>query len=368
MRLAGLQLFGKLDRYVGSLFVGAYATALLLIVGLVEILHLAGNLRFFQDWEDGQGAPTSWILRYCALEAPFLYLQIAPFVTAVAAVFTVSKLLKHNELVACLNAGISARRLLLPLYAAALLVGAAMFVLREAATPSLGPERDRLYEMLNKQTLDPALDSLRLRDIQGNVVLAQSFRPQSERIERLQVIGRRDRVFFLISADAATWQMRPQGGMEWRLDGGQLREEFGDSSVRRDIEWLEGVSFTPDDLLLARKGDKDPLGLSFSEIDQLARRDPDNLEFQTLLHYHLTFPLANLVLVLITLPFLLGRERGRNAEGVVVACLMCVFYFAADFVTRSLGMDGSLSAVWASWGAVLVFGAAGAALTEGMRT
>ena len=368
MRVSGLQLFGKLDRYVGTLFVGAYATSMLLVVGLVEILHIAANLRFFERWDDGSSAPTGWILRYSLLSLPFLYLQVAPFVTTAAALFTVSKLIKHNELVACFNAGVSARRVLLPIYLGALVVAVGMFGLRESATAELGFERDRLADLLSQHTLERSIPSIRLRDVQGTVVVASRFYPERGRIENLQVIGRRGAVFFLISAEAATWEARDGLGGQWRLAGGHVREELGDTSLRREVEWLELVEFTPHDLLLARKGDADPLGLSFTELGELARRDPFNLEYQTLFHYHLTFPLANLVLVLITVPFLLGRERGRNAEGVTLACLLCVFYFAADFITRALGMDGTLSPIWASWSGVLAFGSLGAALTESIHT
>ena len=48
MRIGGMTLFGRLDRYVGGLFLAAYATAFLLIVGLTTIVFLATNLDHFE--------------------------------------------------------------------------------------------------------------------------------------------------------------------------------------------------------------------------------------------------------------------------------------------------------------------------------
>ena len=136
----------------------------------------------------------------------------------------------------------------------------------------------------------------------------------------------------------------------------------------RPIETLTGVSFTPKTVLIAVKGQERAMELSFTEIDELASRDPDNTEYLTLLQYHLTFPLSNIVLLLVALPFLVGRKRGRNIEGLVAGCLLCVLYFSVDFVTRSLGTEGALSPLMASWLPVILFGSLGAVLYDSMRT
>jgi lipopolysaccharide export LptBFGC system permease protein LptF len=136
----------------------------------------------------------------------------------------------------------------------------------------------------------------------------------------------------------------------------------------REIQVLEAVRFTPADVLLAMKGHERPMELSRAELDRLSRRDPDNIAYQTMMQYLLTFPLANLVLLLVALPLMIGRERGRRMEGLIEGCLLCVFYFCADFLTRALGMEGMLSPIMAAWLPVLVFGSLGIVLLESMRT
>jgi lipopolysaccharide export system permease protein len=369
MRIARLQLGGTLDRYIATLFVGAYATSLLLVVGLAVIIDVASNLNYFQPWKNGESASTALIVHYYALNVPFLYLQVAPFVTASAALFTVSKLVKHNELVSGLNAGLSTQRILLPLFAGGALAAAFMFGVRETVTAALGDQRDALHELLDNQRTDRVFKAVWFRDIVGNIVRFDVFRPvqaglDSDQGEGFEVAVQKGPTVTVVSATRASWT-----GSDWKLVDGMLREETGDTSKQRAVDTLGDVlRFTPRDVMLAIKGFERPLELSFTEIGELLRRDPDNREYQTLLQYNITFPLANLVLLLVALPFLVGRERGKSLEGLVIASLMCVMYFAGDFVSRSFGMEGSLTPLLATWLPVLFFGSLGAVLFEGLRT
>lgn len=381
MRFGRLTLGGRLDRYVGALFAASYSTALLLVVGLVVILDLASNLDFFEPWEEGGSAPTLMVLRYYALNLPFLFLQVAPFVTVVAGLFTVVRLGRHNETVAALNAGVSAQRVLLPLVLGGAAAAGLMFWLREASTEHLGPKRDALLFMLEEKSRDRVHEDVWLRDRAGNVVRLGAFRPAVHGpagvvsvVEDVQATVQDRGKWQSIAADEAVWAVREGGrgtareDTTWLLSGG-LIEEVGEEAITpRPIDRLPGIEFTPSDVLVSIKARERPLELSFGEVRELARRDPDNVRYQTLFHYHLTFPLANLVLLLVAVPFVVGQERGRGAEGLAIGCLLCLFYFAADFVTRSWGMEGGLGPVLATWLPVLAFGSLGVVLWDSMRT
>ncbi len=368
-----LRFLGHLDRYVGSLFVASYATALFLVVGLAVIMDLAGNLDFFEPWADGSRVPSALIARYYVLNLPFLYLQVAPFVTVIAALFTASRLVRSNEVVAALAAGISAQRLLLLAFLGSLGAAVLMFFLREACTETFSYRRDALYDMLEEQRSERVLEELWLREGNTAVRLGE-FRPSTgdetpyAEIRDLLVLQREGEIYTEQAAVRATW-VAGQGGPRWLLEDGVLRrEEPGTEPLVRSARYLEGVQFEPQDALLAWRGRERPMELSFSETLALLADDPDNVQLQTLLQYHLTFPLANVVLLLVALPFLLTHRRGAGAEGLTAGILLCVFYFCTDFLTRSLGMEGTFSPMIAAWLPILLFGSLGAALYESMAT
>lgn len=366
-----LPLLGTLDRYVAAHFVSSYATALLLIVGLFWIFDLAGNLDdYLEPWPDGSIAPVSELARYYVLNMPYLFLQVAPFVTLVAGLFTLNRLLRKNEVVAVLAGGVSAHRLLLPVLLGGLVAGAAMFAIREWAQGTIAVPRESLLDRLEHQRVTPEYDSLWLRDLSGSIVRLGTFRPATSRdgapdeVAAFEAILRDAGDVVVVNAPRARWD--PQEGV-WRLQDG-VRHVMGDKNLESTVDVLEGFEFTPDLARTYRRARDNPLELSFSEIGDLMRRDPDNVVYQTLWQYQLTFPLANLVLLLVGLPVMMAHERRRSTDRMVLGGLLCVFYFGVDFVFRNLGLEGDLSPLLASWTPVLLFGSLGVVLFESMRT
>ncbi|MFO1010429.1 MAG: LptF/LptG family permease [Planctomycetota bacterium] len=372
MRGRWLNWGGRIDRYVGSLFLSSYATAFLLVVGLFLILDMASNLDDYLDaWADGTRAPTLLIARYYLLQVPFVFLQVAPFITLVAGLFTVSRLLKHHETIAALAAGVSAHRLLAPIFLMSAGVAAGMFGLREALAFDLANKRDAVRFVLENKKLDRVYPHLWLRDLNGSFVHLTQFRPsvgdppvaEARGIDAIVPSTGQS-----IEAARAVWVER-NGRTGWWLEGGVYREVRPDQTrVERPLQMLEGFDFTPALALSYYRARENPLELSFSEVRELMRRDPDRAVYQTMFQYSLTFPLANLVLLLVGLPILLRHERGKGAEGLAAGCLLCVFYFAVDFVFRNLGLQSSMDPRYAAWLPVLFFGSLGLVLYDSMRT
>lgn len=372
MRFAGLKVGGHLDRYVGSLFLTSYITALLVVVGLFFILDMAGNLdEFLEPWPDGSSTPTVYLARYYVLNLPFLFMQSAPFVTLTGAMFTVSRLMKHNEVSAALSAGVSTHRVMLPIFLGSVAVAGGMFGLRELATSQMARQRDALHYVLEEHSYDRVYENLWLRDETGARVRLGEFRPATgdplrAEIIDLEVTYASGEVITSVEADKATYVQR-EDGQAWALEGGR-RFDVGLEQEETHPEFLEYTEFSPELALTFFRARNQPLDLSFREVRKLAACDPDNVLYQTLLQYHLTFPLANIVLLLVGLPLMMRQERGKGVERLAFGLLLCVFFFGADFIFRNLGMQGALQPMMASWVPVLFFGSLGIVLVDSMRT
>lgn len=374
MRRGRLQVLGRVDRYVLSLFASSYATALMLVVGLYLIMDMASNLdEYVHPFPDGTRPSALSIAQFYALHLPFLFLQVAPFVTLVAGLFTVSKLVRHAEAVAALAAGISAQRLLAPLVVVAALIGATMFGLRELASFELAGKRDALRHLLDKKQTDPVYTNLWLRDGRGNVVHLGRYRPRPAGGGPPEILDFEEHLlqgstWTTTTAARAVWE--PDAAPpRWRLEGGVRHVVVGEGEQRTEAtDSVAGFAFTPRLAQTFQRAREKPDELSFAEAAELGSRDPDNVAYRTLLQYHVTFPLGNLVLVLVGLPLLMRHERGGGARTLGAAFALCVAYFAADFVCRNLGLQGTLDAPLAAWLPVLFFGSLGIVLYDGMRT
>ncbi len=367
-----LAIGGRIDRYVGSAFLWSYATAFLVVVGLVFLIDMAANVDdLLEGQEDGDHQPVGLILRYYVLNLPFLFLQAGPFVTLTAGLFTVTRLLRHSEIAACLSAGISARRVMAPVFFGGVLAALAMFGLREWVARTVIHQRDAVLTMLEDQEHERVFEKLWVRDLAGNVARLGEFRPATgdppvAEIRDLRGTVRQGGRMVSIDAEQAVYAMR-DGREGWRLENG-VRYDGGASRVESAVDWLEEIEFSPAIAVSFHRARTNPLELSFGEARELGRRDPDNVVYQTLMQYHLTFPLANLVLLLVGIPLLMRHERARGVDGLARALLLCVFYFGADFIFRNLGIGGSLDPLLASWTPVLLFGSLGVVLYDSMRS
>lgn len=363
---------GRIDRYVGSAFLWSYATAFLVVVGLVFLIDMAANVDDLLEGNgDGSRQPIGLILRFYALNLPFLFLQSGPFVTLTAGLFTVTRLLRHSEIAACLSAGISARRVMGPVFVGGALAAVAMFGLREWASHTVIHKRDAVLTKLESRESERVFEDLWVRDLAGNVARLDEFRPATGDPPIAEIRGLRGTVrqvgrMVNIDAERAVYTSRGNGE-GWRLVNG-IRYEGGANRAESEVEWLEEIEFSPAVAVSFHRARTNPLELSFSEALELGRRDPDNVVYQTLMQYHLTFPLANLVLLLVGIPLLMRHERARGVEGLARALLLCVFYFGADFIFRNLGIGGSLDPLLAGWTPVLLFGSLGIVLFDSMRS
>jgi lipopolysaccharide export system permease protein len=364
-----LKVGGHLDRYVAKLFAMSYLTAFLLVVGLYVVLDLSVNLdEYLQEQPDGTTPALVTVARYYALQLPFLYLEMSPFVTLVAGLFTAARSVRSNEVVAALGAGVSARRLFAPVLLGAIGLAGGMFALREWATDALSRERDFLRERLLEQRSEVVYENLWVRDASGQRLRVEEYRPALKE-------GRGLLAYFTtnaatVSIDAAVMRdpRREDGRWHWTLDEGFLTHVDAEERRREELRDFDIVDVGPRDFELAERGRKRPLELSFAEAGELRSRDPDNLQYRTVRQYHLTFPLAGLVLLLVGLPFLVGEERGRGVERFAVGVLLCMAYFVVDFVTRTWGINGEIGPLYAAWFPLVLFGSLGLVLFGSMRT
>ncbi len=367
MKRRHLPFMGRMDRYVLSHFIGSYATALFLLLGLFLIMDMASNLDdFLEVAEDGTAPSTSVLAQYYLLKLPFLFLEVAPFITLLAGMFTVNRLLKKNEVTPILSAGISVHRLLVPVFFCGFVLAGSMFFLREVAVAKLADRRDAALYQLEERKAERVLEDVLVHDLSGSTVFLERIMPDANppRYEVLSAVVHQGDTTVHILASAAVWDAKSH---VLRLTDG-IRTIVGDDSIKAEtIETLEGFDFTPE-LALTYRRSKVPLDLSFSEVQDLMSREPEDSAFNTLWHYLLTFPLANVVLLLVGLPVLFQYERGRGTERMALGGLFCIFYFAVDFVFRNLGLDGGLSPILAGWLPILIVGSLGIALTDSIRT
>lgn len=362
----------RLDRYITGYFLSSFCVALVFMIALYTMLDAVGRIDEFvsaarQLPEEYRDSVPGYVFRYYLLSAPYYFLQFAPFITLLAVMFTAVRLAQNNELVPIVSAGVSLFRVVAPLFIGALIVALSMVGIREFVVPRIDDVRDSLRDRLLNQRVDRTYNDILL--VAGkDHVRCQRFSPAQAQIDEMSLISREPGQSTHVNAKVAKYKMGPEG-MGWYLIAGRKTVRKGEQFLPpEDVTFLKGVSFTPEDLYVAYKGKEMAVELSFRQLNQLSLWAPERPDYITLLHYFLTFPLMNLILPLLGLPFVLRFERRGSSEGIGIAFLIFLVYFGIDFYMRGMGNQAILHPMVASWIPVVIFGSLGIILFDATKT
>ncbi|PIE24059.1 MAG: hypothetical protein CSA62_04430 [Planctomycetota bacterium] len=364
--------FDRLDRYVARAMLGSWVICLCFLVGIFVLLDLLQNFDKFQDGlaklppgHDQLGLLN--IPLYYLSFLPFVFLQVAPFVTVLAAMFAVSRLMGASELTPMLFTGRSILRVLRPIFVWALLVAVGMGVVREWVTPKLLLVKDDLQAVLKGQT-DRSYGNLVMMLDERLTAFVDVFNVYEDRIEGLKVYDKREleRPSLITRAAVAKYLEDGAKGSGWYLEGGS-RQRYGETEVE-ELAFTRIKGFEPEDIRKQLKERRELLDLSYSDCLERLERQPELAELSFAFHHFFTFPLANIVLLLLALPFALRFERGSRAERMVSALAICGAYLVSDLVSQNLGARGTLHPVVAGWLPTVLFGSLGLVLFDAVQS
>lgn len=371
-------LGGRLDRYVAGRFLGAYGICLLGFVGLFLVVDLSSNVDDFvkagPHFAEAGTTALSAGLRFYASKLPTILMFIGPFLTLFAAITALLALSRHRELTPMVSAGRSLHRVLLPLYAAGVLLVFVLFGVENYLVPSASATHREI-----KMLLEGEHES---QEVQAFTNAGNNYEAQGWKSREQMLVGVRCRKWTdpegelpegsLLVKELSYGKLTGTQTVGWFPRGGTLRP-FGLSPQGRpwgeiDLPFdrpLE-VGFTPTelDLMTARK----ETALSRAELKRLIARYPSDRQLRLDLHARWTRPLASLVLLLLGLPFITRVGGVSIAAGLGTALVASLVYFVVTLFFQELGSRGDLKPFAASWIPPAVFGAIAIARLSRIRT
>jgi lipopolysaccharide export system permease protein len=278
--------------------------------------------------------------------------------------FSVARLQNGNEVVPMLFVGRSMQRILRPMlllgFAAALgMVGCWQWIV-----PQLGATLAESESALNQgSTTQKCLVDEWVKDSSTYRLYIAEFDSPARRMAGIDMLieGVLAADNLMVEAKGAVWDAA-QG--DWRLEDGWRKTEIGESP----LVWLDRPDLTPEVLLQRSRETIEADTQSYTELVETMAQRPNRADVRLALHRHITYPLANLILLLMALPLAVRFERGARIERVLMAIGLCGLYALFDLVCQSLCQRGGMHPVVAAWSPTIVFGALGAVLYGGMKT
>ena len=363
------------------------------MVGLTVMVDMVVNIDEFFKVGTEEKALSGW--NFLSQVATYYFFRLFEYfqwlcgaAMLVGGAFAVARLNKHNELVAFKASGVSVYRLLAPLFAAGAVVSALFVVNQEVIIPSI---MDRLVSERSTRKLTSGFEIEYVRDANNALISAPIYSPKDDSLSGItyqadgktvltrsavQIVLRspKDETLAIIEADRAVYDPDRRG---WALEGGQRRDitqdDLADEFVRAESQ-LTSVDFFPtnmDPQMLRRQERRGSYRyLSFDQLRDLLRESAltNPAEYEVVMHQHFSKPILNLIILMLGLPFVVGREGKSYFVSIMICIGLFVLALGAEQVAVNFAAGGHLAPILGAYLPVLIFAPLGVVFMDSIRT
>jgi lipopolysaccharide export system permease protein len=312
------------------------------------------------------------VAAYFLYSIPSMISMSLPMATLIAALMSLGNLSRHNEIIAMRAGGVSLARIIAPLVIGGALLSTLGFVNNEIIMPAYSSRANyiRNIEIEKKQQrVMFQQHKLWLRGPDNSIANIQLVSPNRNEMIGLNIyklnpdytVREQTRAASLVWENGA-WRLK--NSLTYADVGGAIRSRSSDGEIFNIVE-------SPDNLGMIVKRSEE---MNFSELWEYVKRIKTSgykaAKYEVDLHSKLAFPLASLLMVLISIPFSIHKVRGGGAaKGFAIAVMIALCYWTLASVGASLGTSGVLPPAAAAWLANLLFaGAAVIVLVRMQRT
>lgn len=351
-----------LDKYITENFLTGYVIAFAVLMGLRIMIDLFVNIDEFTEHAELTTAQVLGNIVFYYGRHSFLYFRdFSGMITVVAAVFSLGKMTKNNELVAVMASGVSLKRVIAPILFLALAFTGVQVVDQEFFIP---PMADKLVRSHDAVADTLFYDMWFITDGNASMFNSPQFKVKEETIITPTIITRSKRqdsglydVTGIIKADSAYYDLDTKS---WIFDNGVLlkvSKELAD----RPYEIIKSYpsDLTPKDIPVRRKSANMDL-LSSYDLVRLARQNPKDLaRLYAQKNFRLTDPIINLVMLMISLPVLVCRDPKTLKSAVFISFALTGLCYIIMFVCKIFASEvviagRAMPELWA-WLPIFIF-------------
>lgn len=298
--------------------------------------------------------------RFYVAYLPFMLQLVIPVATLLAALFSVGRLSATNELTAMRAAGASPLRLLAPYVVIGCLLSGGQLYFNGWVVPRASSERLMLERTLLQEGAGGSLFNLYFRDVPTRTVFIEYYDKdrsvaRNVRIEEFGSVAE-PRLHWRMEAPSMSWDQEqacwtaPEAWRRsWLEPGGRMTLTRLDSATMP-------FSIRQEDIQRLQRGveelDLDEMK-SYIATMQAGGRDVRAL----LIEYYAkwAFPFANVIVVLIAVPFAGVRRKGGIAIHIAVAMVLAFAYIVCSEIAKAVGLSTDLPPAAVGWSANIVF-------------
>ncbi|HXG10492.1 MAG TPA: LptF/LptG family permease [Gemmataceae bacterium] len=363
-----------IDRLLIRGYLKAYVVCLVSLLSLYIVVDLFSNLDEFTQKHQNLIGVLQHIGTYYGYMSAQIFNQLGESVVLLAAMFTVAWMQRNNELLPLLSAGVSTRRVVMPVLLSACAMLSLVVLNQELVIARIGnrflyekddPQGEKEVEV--QGAYEPNGIHLHGRVGSRKTMIVKDFCctiPEGLASNLLHLCAQEARYIPPGNGPrSGGWLMT--GTQPPRLEGWErpdILEVIDDGKY-----FLKTAEVDLEVLLRNRKW------FNYASTWRLYRQlqSPDSSRLAAmavLFHMRLTRPILGVILVLLGLSVIL-RDQNRNVFISAGLCLiLCGIFFAACFTCKSLGDNDLVAPALAAWLPVLCFGPLALVMFDAVHT
>jgi lipopolysaccharide export system permease protein len=346
MTILSKHIFKEFISLVAGILIG-----ILVVYLCVEFLQKADKLIKFH-------ATLSQIGRYFLYSVPGMISMSLPMATLIAALLSLGNLSRHNEIIAMRASGVSLAKIVAPLFVGGLLISGLGFVNNEFVMPVYTSRATYVRKVEIEKSQQRVMfqqSKLWLRGPENSIVNIELVSPNRNEMLGLNI--------YKLNADYSVRERIKAGSLvwengAWRLKNSLTFTQAGDAVQSRSSDnEVFNIVETPDDLGMIVKDSEE---MNFSEMWNYVKRlklsGYKAATYEVDLHSKLAYPLASLLMIMISIPFGVHKVRSGGAgKGIAIAVAIAAVYWLLTSVGASLGHTGALPPAISAWFANILF-------------
>jgi lipopolysaccharide export system permease protein len=351
-----------IDRYVAREFLISYVIALFVVLGLRIILDLFVQFDEFVEAKGPEEAPgalkvVGYILDYYGPKTFEFFRDFSGVIILLAAMFSLVRLTRQNELTAVIVSGISLKRVIAPVVLIGVLLNFLMVLDQELILPRYADKLVRSHDEVAQLETMPVW----LQPDQGGALLSAKLHPQEKKLTELAILLRQEgQVVAWITADSATWDGFQQ---RYQLSNGLYNIVAAGTSSARETQKpittypLENPSNLPPEYLWLRRQASFKNLMSSADLTALLERqlkEAERKEAVSEKHFRFTDPIINIIMLLLGLPLIVSRERKSAKTTILFVLFGAGGCFVGTFACKLLA-GATLDPLLAAWLPIILF-------------
>jgi lipopolysaccharide export system permease protein len=326
-----------LDKYVAKNFLTGYLIAFLVLMGLRIMIDVFVNIdEFTENAQLTAGQVMANIILFYGRSSLLYFRDFAGMITVVAAVFSLGKMTRSNELVAIMASGVSLKRVIAPILLLALAFTGLHVIDQEFFIP---PIADKLVRAQDAVAETLSYDMWFISDSRGNLFCSPKFKVNEGVMMAPTIITRTMKdnqvlsdVTGIIKADSASYDYDSKS---WILKNGTyltVSKELSDKPYQAVKACRSDL--TPKDIPVRRNSTHMDL-LSSYDLVKLAKQSPKDLaRLYAQKNFRLTDPIINFIMLMISLPILVCRDPKSLKSAVFISFALTGACYILTFVSK----------------------------------